>query len=745
MTRDESHQRLIVVIGGGVAGVEAALAAQRAGFRVLVAEEGARLGSDVDLLPPSCAGGKSARETFSGKLSLLEEAGADIAALTGVRALSGEAPRFSVTLRTRPAVVAAPGPLGLAREGRMREARRSAALLNPLRRDDEDACGARARQGRSTRHEGVREVVAAAVILAPPAVEFDASALGEYGLGRYANVITRGEFERMLTRSAAPARPSDGSEVRSAAFVQCVGSRSSRASAHPWCSAVCCSHALSQAARLRELAGECRVKLFYVDLMAVGKGCEEFAARVRGGGVECVRSLPASVREGKAERDLHIKHVDGGGRVVEEAFGLVVLSTGVEPPRDFSRTAARLDVKLDEDGFAATNESSPSDTSRRGVFTCGIALGPAGFEQTAASARAAVARACEIASPAPVTGGEGAGERVGVLVVGGGFAGMRAALSLARRGITSRIVEREGELGGNARFVRGTIGGSDGREMLASLIAEVTSNEYIDVRTGGAVVSHEGVPGAFEAVVETGGVERRLAYGAVIVATGARACVPEEYMYGADKRVITQHALESELAGDFECAGAVVMIQCVGSRDQMHPWCSRVCCAQALKNALRLKRESPGRAVYVLHRDVRSFGRLDALYGEARGLGVRFIRFPGESRAEVRADARALTVEVFDCDLGRKVELDAGRVVLSAGVEPRADSREVAGMFGLEAGANGFLEGGGGKGVDFLDRGVYLCGMARAPVLLEEAIHEALSAAAQAATFIEAGRNGRGT
>jgi heterodisulfide reductase subunit A len=175
------------------------------------------------------------------------------------------------------------------------------------------------------------------------------------------------------------------------------------------------------------------------------------------------------------------------------------------------------------------------------------------------------------------------------LVVGGGAAGMRAALALARQGIAVDLVEREGELGGQWRQIRYQADGSNPQAALQELIAEVEAEERIRLHTGARLAATRGGPGQYRSVIEAEGEERAVEHGVVVVATGGKEAATEEYHYGQDPRVLTQRELEQQMAeGTLATAQRVVMIQCVGSREPERPYCSRVCCTQAVKNALRL-------------------------------------------------------------------------------------------------------------------------------------------------------------
>jgi heterodisulfide reductase subunit A-like polyferredoxin len=349
-------------------------------------------------------------------------------------------------------------------------------------------------------------------------------------------------------------------------------------------------------------------------------------------------------------------------------------------------------------------------------------------------ARASVARAAHleplVETVVPVT--------QSALVIGGGAAGMTAALSIAGQGFKVTLVEKEKDLGGNLRQLRKSLGGIDFRAYLADLVSAVKSNERIEVLTESTLHSTGGYVGNFESVVRTPAGAKTVRHGVVIIATGASEYQPKEYAYGKDARVVTQREFEEKLAeGAFERGGAIVMIQCVGSRDDERPYCSRVCCTEAVKNALEAKRQSPETPVYVLMRDVRTYGFKEEAYRQAREAGVLFIRYDKDKKPVVEA-GEALQVKVFDLDLNEEVTLPAGTVVLSAGIVARDDRQDVARVLKLPLTEDGFFLEAHMKlrPVDFATEGMYLAGLAHGPKLFDEAVAQALAAAGRAATVL---------
>src|SRR5208282_6569050 len=332
------------------------------------------------------------------------------------------------------------------------------------------------------------------------------------------------------------------------------------------------------------------------------------------------------------------------------------------------------------------------------------------------------------------------------LVIGGGLAGMTAALALARQGFDAYLVEKENELGGNLRHTYYLLNGERPQDELARLRSEVVQNCKIHLFTGAEIEKIEGTIGNFKTTVAVGTMTTEVKHGVVIVATGAKQYQPKEYLYGQDDRVLTQRDLEARLAaGDrflaleaYRPAKTVVMIQCVGSRDADHPYCSRVCCTEAVKNALKIKALSPQTHVYVLYRDIRTYGFKESYYTKARQQGVVFVRYDEDRKPEVSRDSDGLEVTVYDQTLGMPLTISADLVVLSAGIHPHEDNRKIAQFLKVPLNSEGFFLEAHMKlrPVDFMTDGVFLCGLAHSPKTIEESILQAQAAVARAASIL---------
>jgi heterodisulfide reductase subunit A len=327
------------------------------------------------------------------------------------------------------------------------------------------------------------------------------------------------------------------------------------------------------------------------------------------------------------------------------------------------------------------------------------------------------------------------------LVLGGGMAGMTAALNLADQGFQVHLVEKQPELGGNFRDVRRLLNGTDPRETLSRTIDRVTSHPHIALHLDSALSTAEGSVGNFTSTVRRNGTETLVKHGVAIVATGATPYEPTEYLYGEHSRVLTQRELEGWIAEDrpeLRELESVVMIQCVGSRDEARPYCSRICCSQAVKNAIALRETHPELTIHVLYRDIRTYGALETYYTQAREKGVRFLRYDEDRKPTVEAANGRLQVSTVDPLLNLPLKIDSDLVVLAPAIVPRSDTEEVGKLFKVPLTSDRFFLEAHMKlrPVDFATDGLFMCGLAHAPKSLEESIAQADAAAARATTIL---------
>ena len=741
----------------------------------------------------------------------------------------------------------------------------------------------------------VEEIEVGSVVLCPGSRPYDPSKLENiYHYNSSPNVLTSLEFERILSASGPTMghlqRPSDEKEPKRIAWLQCVGSRDNNQCGNSYCSSVCCMYALKDSMIAKEHAGDdLDCVIFNMDIRSFGKDYELYYERAKDAGIRFVKSRVHSLDVIRETGDLNIRYVDEAGELHVEVFDMVVLSVGLEITGDTVRTAERLGIELNASNFVDTGPFAPVETSREGVYACGVFQGPMDIPSSVteasaaacaagaslAEARNSLTRSVELPEQIDVSGQE---PRVGVfvcncgvnissvvdvkevedyarnlpgvvysaqnlftcsqdsqeemkkiikeqglnrvvvaacspkthepifrdtlegsglnkylfemanirnqdswvhssakpqatkkakdlvrmsvaravtlnslkekeipvnkrgLVIGGGVSGMNAALGLAQQGYEVVLVEKAPELGGLANELTATIEGAKVGDYLGKLISRVNKNDKIELITSALITGFSGFKGNFatELLVGQDMEPRRIDHGVVILATGAGEYEPEEYLYGKDERILTQLELARRMEDkDFQTPQQVVMIQCVGSRNDDHPNCSRVCCQTAIKNALHLKDENPDTDVYVLYRDIRTYGLLEDYYTQARKKGVMFFRFDADQPPEVRSSDGALQVNFTDHVLGRTLQVEPDLLVLSAGVRA-ADTDELAGILKVARTADKhFMEAHVKlRPVDMATDAVFVCGTAHGPKLLNESIAQAQAAAARAIAFL---------
>jgi heterodisulfide reductase subunit A-like polyferredoxin len=756
-----------------------------------------------------------------------------------------------------------------------------------------DACLANAID--HNQQEKIVELEVGSVILCPGSEPYDPAHLENiYHYKNSPNVVTSLEFERILSASGPTMghlkRPSDDKEPKKIAWLQCVGSRDNNQCGNSYCSSVCCMYAIKDSMIAKEHSEEdldCVV--FNMDIRTFGKDYEKYYNRAKDAGIRFIKSRIHSLDEVGDTGNLSIRYLDHTGRLQVEEFDMVVLSVGLQVPQTTVEMAERIGVELNKSNFAVTHPFAPIETSRPGVYACGVFQEPKDIPSSVIEASAAacaagsrlaevrntLTRSVERPDEIDVTGQE---PRIGVfvcncgvnissvvdvaaveeyakslpnvvyatqnlftcsqdsqdkmkeiikeqglnrvvvaacspkthepifqdtmescglnkylfemanirnqdswvhsetseeasekakdlvrmsvaradtlhplkekqipvvqrgLVVGGGVAGMNAALGMADQGYEVVLVEKEDELGGLSRRLTATIEGAKIGDYLMDLIQKITSHPKIQVLTRSLIVGFSGFKGNFttELLVGPGMYARKIEHGVVILATGAHEYQPREFLYGQDQRVMTQIELAERMAqGTLGEPQNVVMIQCVGSRNEENPNCSRVCCQTAVKNALHLKELYPDMNVYILYRDIRTYGLLEDFYTEARKKGVFFFRFDAEDPPVAESSDEGIDVTFTDHVLNRKLNTTADLLVLSAGMQAE-DTEELSSILKLARTPEGYFMEAHVKlrPVDMATEGIFVCGTAHSPKLVSETISQAYAAAGRAITFL---------
>ena len=909
----------VLVVGGGVAGIQASLDLADSGFKVYLIDQSPSIGGVMAQLDKTFPTNDCSMCILSPKL-VATGRHPNITILTNseVAGLEGEAGSFEVKLRRKSRYIledkctgcgdcAQKCPIVILDSFNERLANRSAVYVKypqavPLKymidREKCIGCGTcqeicKAHAIQYDQDDSEVKLKVGSIILAPGFESFDARLKTEYGYGRFSNVVTSIEFERILSASGPYGglvlRPSDGEIPKKIAFIQCVGSRDFQLG-NNYCSAACCMYGMKEAVIAKEhTPSKLDAKIFFMDMRSYGKEFDAYYERAQGEwGIQFVRSRVAGVTEDPKTGNLLVHYVEDETPKTEE-FDMVILSTGMQPPKNAEKLAKSMGIKLNKYNFCETEAFSPMETSKPGILVCGAFSAPKDIPESVAQASGAAAKAMSIIASergTQITVKEYPPERdvsqeeprIGVfvchcginiggvvnvpevvgyaktlphvvyaeanlytcsqdtqklirdkivqnklnrvivasctprtheslfketvqesglnpylfemtnirdqcswvhmhepkeatekakdlvrsvvakaqllkslekplinvipvcLVLGGGVSGMTAACELAEQGFEVHLVEREKDLGGHLRTIRYLLGnGDDPKAKLDALVRAVQKTGKIHVYLGAEVVDIYGFVGNFKSKIrQQDGKEKEIEHGTVIVATGATEYRPTEYLYGKDERVVTQHELEEKLADGKFKGKSVVMIQCVGARNEERPNCARICCGQAIKNALKIKEVAPESEVYVLYKDMRAYGFKEDYYREAATKGVLFVNYDDERPPQVVNCNGQLRVTFWEPVIGERFEVEPDLLVLSAATVPNPDNKHVAEMLKVPLTKDGFFLEAHMKlrPVDFATEGVFLCGMAHSPKYIDESIAQACAAAARAATIL---------
>ena len=909
----------VMVVGGGVAGIQASLDLADSGFKVYLIDQGSSIGGVMAQLDKTFPTNDCSMCILSPKLVATgRHPNITILTNTEITNLEGEAGDFKIGLKRKSRYVieekcngcglcAQKCPIeavdsfneGLSQRGAIYvDYPQAVPLKYIIDREKcigcgtcEEVCKAGAIQ--YDQEDSEVKLRVGSIILAPGFEVFDARLKSEYGYGRYPNVVTSIEFERILSASGPYGglvlRPSDGEIPKRIAFIQCVGSRDYQVG-NNYCSAACCMYGIKEAVIAKEHTPiQMDASIFYMDMRSFGKEFDEYRNRAeKEYGIRFVRSRVGVVTEDPSTGNLFVSYTKDETPVTEE-FDMVVLSTGMQPPKNVEKLAKNLGIQLNKYNFCETQMFSPMDTSKQGIFVCGAFSAPKDIPESVAQASGAAAKAMSIIASArgtQVTAKKYPPERdvsqepprIGVfvchcginiggvvnvpevveyaktlpnvvyaeanvytcsedtqklirekivqnnlnrvivasctprtheplfretvqeaglnpylfemtnirdqcswvhihepaaatdkakdlvrsivakarllkplkkplinvtqvaLVIGGGVSGMTAALELAKQEFEVHLIEKDAELGGHLRTINYLLGEkTDPKKKLNALIAAVKENDKIHVYTNAEVVDVYGFVGNFKSKIKQSNRElQEIEHGVVIVATGAVEYKPTEYLYGKDPRIMTQHELEENIANGQFKAKSVVMIQCVGARNEERPNCARICCGQAIKNALKIKEMDPKTEVYILYKDIRAYGFKEDFYREAAMKGILFINYGDERKPRAAIENGRLRVTFWEPVIKEEIEIEPDIVVLSAAIVPNPGNKHLAEMLKVPLTKDGFFLEAHMKlrPVDFATDGVFLCGMAHSPKYVDESIVQACAAVARATTVL---------
>ena len=326
------------------------------------------------------------------------------------------------------------------------------------------------------------------------------------------------------------------------------------------------------------------------------------------------------------------------------------------------------------------------------------------------------------------------------MVIGGGISGMVAAKNLAEQEYEVHLIERDTKLGGQANKLYHTYKGEMIADELALLVKDVQNNEKVHIHLNTSLENVEGFVGSFKSELLTEEKTSSLEHGVAIIATGAHGSTPTEYSYGKDDRIITSLDLDKrfiEKDPALKSIGSAVFIQCVGSREKERPYCSRVCCTHSIDNALELKKINPEMSIFILYRDIRTYGEREYKYQQAREAGIIFIRYSVDNKPKVSIQDGKVLISTIDHVLGRPMEIQTDLVTLATAIVPNKDER-LANFFKVPLNEDGFFVERHAKlgPSEFATDGVFLCGLAHYPKPIDEAIAHGQAAASRAVTLL---------
>ncbi|RJP77144.1 MAG: response regulator [Desulfobacteraceae bacterium] len=328
------------------------------------------------------------------------------------------------------------------------------------------------------------------------------------------------------------------------------------------------------------------------------------------------------------------------------------------------------------------------------------------------------------------------------LVIGGGIAGLTAGLGIADHGFDVDVVEKTEQFGGNLGWIEQTLTGDSSRAFFEEILARAEKHPHIRLHSNMLVKKLSGKFGCFSATLSSRDAEEeKVQYGAVVLASGGTECPTTSYHFGHHPSIVTQKSFSQELQQGKPALSTVVMIQCVDSREEPRNVCSRVCCQTSLRLALQLKNSHPDICIYILYRDMMSYGASESYYTEARSRGVLFIQYTVGRKPEVilpESPEGALRIRTFEPIIGREIEIETDRIVLATGVTPSFPGGMTDHLSAARDG-DGFFQEAESKWrpLESMTAGLFGCGLVRAPCTITEAVVSAEAAAMGAVQVLD--------
>jgi len=706
-----STVRSVLVVGGGIAGIQACLDLTDSGCFVYLIEKSAFIGGKTAQLDKTYpVNDCSFCIRHNEYIECISRANIEVLTLSEVKDIKGDSGNFKATI---------------------------------------------IRNSSSTKEKKTITLNVGSVILA---TGFDSTVPSYCEYIKFSNVITSMEFERIMSLDGPYGghliRPSDRKEPGNIAWLQCIGSRDIK---HDYCSTVCCMYAVKQASLARRQNRMLNASIFFMDMRVCGKDHERYYNRAKNEDkVRFVRSGVNSVLPLDGTDDLLIRYADEQGKISEEIYDMVVLSLGLEPSKDAVELARGLGISLDKNNFVKTGSFTPVNTSIPGIYVCGAFNAPKDISESiteaSAAACASLLNIAESPYTAPLDESVEKTEQKPVpagLVVGGGVTGMVSSLCLADQGYNVSLIEKTDKLGGHALKLRKTFKGEDVKSYVKELVNRVEHHDFIDIYLNSEVSDTDGYEGNFKSTISmiSSGKTKDIRHGVTIISTGANPLETDEYLCGKNSRVLSWFQLDKMLSEEpdvIKKANVWVFILCVGSREPERPYCSKICCSNALRNALELKKVNPDMEVYVLYRDMRTYGLMENLYTEVREKGVVFVRYNHETGPVVEEDRNGgLKVQILDNLLGEHIIIQPDFITLQTAIVPE-NNENLAKLFNIPVDQDGFLKEAHKKfkPVEFSTRGIYLAGLVHYPKPIDETISQAQAAAAKAVTVLSSQGSG---